>query len=377
MGQFKGNAKYWIFAALAVVAVTGCAPTYQDGAPESMVVADRQVAEPPRGAFVHPKYGYLLVPIAGSRTLVPQGGGGAELIIQSPRGYIVTVEGRPIAKSKSVRDIANELENEFLGVGEEKRWNRKLGYRTYSMNGLTAYDVLYEGPDTQDRLVVLRGRKRDYLFMFFAPTQRYGRLAHEFDYLLDSFRLPEPGFVSQERGGMTEPASESSDAPSESSEPEVEMVPFPETNLGYKVSYPKAWMAKQNGPFSVVFSGPENSPAFYSTVIIQNVRPEKRGPAADAVLASLTRQLRDGAKEVSFSDVTAFLQGQVAGLDGGKQFTADFMHNNEAFRQWTIILPRLDSPVVHVLSYTSPAHQFEQYKKMAALIINSWRIVQN
>ncbi len=378
MGMPSINGKKWLLVVLAALFATGCAPAYVDSAPEAPVRADKRTSDLPKGGFLHPKYGYLVVPLPGSRTYVPQGDGGAELIIESPRGYIATIEGRPIVKGKGVRDIATELEAEFLGDGAEKRWSHKLAHRSYSVNGLAAYDAIYQGSDTQNRLVVIRGRKRDYLLMFFAPVKRYGRLAHEFDFIVDSFRLPEPGFaVAPGKDKLTQVREEALAQDKAANEPSVEMVPFPDSGLGYTVSYPEHWVAKQNGPYSVVFSGPEGTPAFFSTVIIQNVRPKGGRKGADTVIASLTRQLRDGAKKVSFSDVTEFLQGKVAGFEGGKQFTADFLHNNEPFRQWTIVLPRQDSPVVHVVSYTSPTEQFDSYRPMAGEIINSWRITLN
>jgi len=378
MGMPSINGKKWLFVGAVALFATACAPAYVDSAPEGPVRADKRESALPKGGFLHPKYGYLVVPLPGSRTYVPQGDGGAELIIESPRGYIATIEGRPIVKGKGVRDIAAELEAEFLGAGAEKRWNRKLAHRSYSVNGLAAYDAIYQGSDTQNRLVIMRGRKRDYLLMFFAPNKRYGRLAHEFDFIVDSFRLPEPGFAPAPR--KVKPAQAAEEALVEEKapvEPTVEMVPFPDSGLGYTVSYPKHWEAKQNGPYSVVFSGPEGTPAFFSTVIIQNVRPKGGREGADPVIASLTRQLRDGAKNVSFSNVTEFLRGDVAGFEGGKQFTAGFLHNDEPFKQWTVVLPRQDSSVVHVLSYTSPTEQFDRYRPMAGKIINSWRIKLN
>jgi len=377
MGMPSKSAKRWMLVALAAMMLAACESTYVDQAPEDAVKADARSPQLPRGGFVHPKFGYSVIPLPGSKILVPQVEGGAELLVESPRGYFVTIEGRPIVKGRGVRDIAADMEAEFLGAGTDKRWNRKLGYRSYTINGLNAYDVLYEGPETQDRLVVMRGRKRDYMIMFFAPTKRYGRLAHEFDFFLDSFRLPNSGFVGNSSKGKSQEVDEGVNQTEKASRPATELVPYPDQELGYAVSYPNNWLAKRNGPYSIVFSGPENSPAYFATVVIQNVKPKGKRAGAESVLASLTRQLRTGAKKVKFSDVTDFLQGKIAGFDGGKQFTADFVHNNQAFRQWTIVLPRQDSSVVHVLSYSSPVEQFDRYMKTAGSIINSWRIVIN
>jgi hypothetical protein len=152
---------------------------------------------------------------------------------------------------------------------------------------------------------------------------------------------------------------------------------FAPPNFGYSLLYPEDWQALEPAPFSVVIGGPPGTPAFHTTVSIQNVRiKDKLDPqeAAAKELNALEARLIDGTIEASVAAKRPFLYVRGGLKLGGYQMVTAFVRKGDSFKQWTIILPRPKGNILHVWTFTAPEDEFDASLPTARAILDSWTI---
>ena len=140
--------------------------------------------------------------------------------------------------------------------------------------------------------------------------------------------------------------------------------------------YPRTWQHRQDGPYAVVFSGREGSPAYYVTVSVQNVQftQSKTPAAAEAAYDSHKSLLKQSAKDLRFDGETGFDYDRGGVRLKGQTFLAQYDHGGMLFRKWAVVLPNPNVPVAHIWDYTAPDDRFDTYRPVAEAMLRSWSI---
>ena len=73
-------------------------------------------------------------------------------------------------------------------MGTESPGHGKLAEGDQVVAGLPAGYALYEAGSTKTKVVIARGSKTDFVFMFFAPISYFEKLSVEFEWILAGFR---------------------------------------------------------------------------------------------------------------------------------------------------------------------------------------------
>ena len=356
------------WAVLAYASATGAAGVLgAEGAVERLDV------------YVHPEKEFTFAIPPGAQ--LSERGGNEGLSIRSRKGYVISVQTGPASPKTPMSEMIGRLEARYLG--KHKQWNYKSGERSITVGGLSAYDAVYEmigrlearylgkhNARTRTRVVVIaRGRTTDYVFMFFAQSEKFGRLVAEFDWLLDSFRPPAGDRPwTSVAAATTAPATEARPAVSKR---------FRDRDLGYAISYPTDWSVSKRTDFTMVFSGRPGTDATNALVSIQNVQPPSVAGPDDAqtqVIANFRAQLNRGGSGVTSISETPFSYARGTLELSGRQFETSYTRASERYRQWTVVIPRPGGTVVHVWSYACPEAEFDRYRPIAETMLASWTI---
>jgi hypothetical protein len=318
--------------------------------------------------YTHPQRHFIMpIPPNSDVTERPETG---DLVIQSRKGYGVKVHAKDLNGGVSIADLTRALESRELGKG--KRWTRKLHERSVSVGGLPGYEAHYEGSNTRARVVLARGRKTDFAFLFVAPPRVFDSLASEFDWMMTGFR---PGPEEIVRAGQptlavavpTRPAPEAVSGGNR----------FHEAKFGFSLDYPKDWITSRPLPMTVEFSGRKGTDTFLTVVRIQNVSPRAASGPQDAMMAAVADYksfLARQAVEVTYAGDLPFSYRKGGLRVEGRQFVVAYAHQGQRFRNWVVVLPRPSGTVAHVWSYSAPEAQFDAFKPFAQGILNSWTL---
>jgi hypothetical protein len=315
--------------------------------------------------FKHPKLGYLVAIPPGA--IVEHRDEVSGIAMKSRKGYLITLQTAAARTGTPLPELMSRLEQRYLGNG--RPWSRKLGEQPTRVAGLNAFEAMYEGAGSKVRVVVTRGVRLDYAFIFIAPPQEFNKLVTDFNWVLQSFR-PAQGGAGE---GASDPASDGLD----------EMMAgkvrnFVDGGLGFAIDYPLSWVAERaNGPY-VVISGRKGTPAYFATINIQNVRPADSGvditQATQGVVTVLKRQLKQADNNVRFPGQGPFVYSGGGLTLHGLQFTVEYEREKQAFRQWSVVLARPDNGIVHVWSYAAPQDRYDRYGAIAGKMLESWKI---
>jgi hypothetical protein len=315
--------------------------------------------------FRHPKLGYLVAIPPGA--IVEHRDEIHGITMKSRKGYTITLQTGAAKTGTPLPELMSRLEQRYLGNG--RPWSRKLGEKPTRLAGLQAFESLYEGAGSMVRVIVTRGSKLDYAFIFIAPPQEFLKLVGDFNWVLQSFRpasgVDGEGAASQQGDGLNEMMRGN-------------VRHMTGSGLGFTIDYPHSWtVEKGNGPF-VIISGKKGTPAYFATVNIQNVRPGAGvtdiTQATQNVVADLKRQFKQADPNVRFPGQGAYVYSQQALRLHGLQFTVLYERDGEKFRQWTVVLARPDNAVVHVWSYAAPEDRYDRYGAIAGKILETWEL---
>ena len=318
------------------------------------------------GTYRDPKARFVLAVPPDAR--VTEKGDGTKVAMESRKGYRITLQMGPPAVS--LPDMARKLE--ALHLGPSKVWSTKLGERETSVGALAALESLYEGSGTRVRLFIVRGRKTDFVFMFFASPRIFDDMTPIFDWVLQNFQLASeelPSGPPAPSPAAPKPAAAHASVPMDQR--------FADGDLGYAIDYPGDWMVKKPTAFSTMFSGRVGTEAYYATVRIQNVKPRTAGSPKQAmvgVLGDLKAKLAAGAGELSYLAEGPFAYDRHGVRLEGHQFLVAYVNQGQRFRQWTVLMPRSSGTVTHIWSYASQERHFDVFRPIAEQMLRSWTL---
>lgn len=331
--------------------------------------------------------GFMLVAPAGARFQERKEGN--QIAIQSRKGYAVNIQVGDANQNVPTVNMFAKLEAQYLGDG--KPWARKTAENETVIAGLPAGVAQYEAGSTRTEVIIVRGMKTDFVFMFFAPMTHFEKLTTEFEWIMASFRpapdekpskpvvqtveqlaqKPQPQ-VRAEPNPVANPAGRP--APKQAMRA-PDMAAFAEAGYGYQVEYPHEWQLEKLSAFTNVISGPQGTPAYDAIVALQNVKPESLdGDAAQIAFNDLKSKLSQQAGVVDFVGEKPVTYAKHGLTLQGRQFVANYAHEGRQFRKWALVLPRPEGGVAHIWSYTAPAAHFEAYRPVAERILNSLKI---
>lgn len=340
-------------------------------------------------AYHDPKRGFMMVAPPGAR--FQERADGAQIGIQSRKGYAVNIQAGDANPAISTAQMFAKMEEKYLGTG--KPWARKADENETIIAGLPAGLATYESASSRTRVVIARGQKTDFVFIFFAPFTHYEKLHSEFEWILASFR-PDPSELPKEPAQIVEKVEPPRAEPPLRAQAALELNPagrppapapapvsgdqvFAEAGYGYRIEYPTGWMLEKVSAFTNVISGPRGTPAYDAIVALQNVKPEGHGvtsQVAQVAFDDLKAMLSKGAQHVDFVGEKSVTYAKYGVTLEGRQFVASYDHEGRRFRKWALVLPRPEGGVAHIWSYTAPAEQFDAYRPVAERILNSLKI---
>lgn len=315
--------------------------------------------------YLHPVRKFTLAIPPGMEVF--ERGETVQVSIRSRQGYMINVQTGDAKPEVSLAQMTAKLEAQYLGPG--KPWSQKTNQRTLSVAGLAAKETIYEGAGTRVRVVIARGEKSDFVFMFFAPRESYESLAPKFDWFLANFQ-PNPTERLTAMGGGPSPGALSSKTG-------VAPKRFAEPGYGYSIQYPGDWVVTLSSANTATFSGKKGTDAFHAIVSIQNVKPpEAKTPAQAALraLADLKASLSREASNVVFvGEQPLTYKNENLSLEG-RQIVVTYTFAGERYRKWALVVPRPSGTVAHIWSYTAPDSRFRTFRPFADAMLKSWTI---
>ncbi len=325
-----------------------------------------QAATPSR--YMHPKGKFAILVPAGAEAV--ERDDGISLSIQSRKGYLINIQMGDANPSLDLSRMAVKLEAQYLGAN--KTWNRKLGERVITVGGLKAIDGTYEGERTRTRVIIARGRKTDFVIMFFAPPSKFDALVGEFDGILGTLA---PG-ADEVVAAATAPRSESPPPPSPATKDPLQR--YSDNDFRYAITYPADWTFAKSSPFTVLFTGRRGTPAFDATVSVQTIRPPGTRAAgqdlAADLLSDLKTQLARGTQDLDYFGEGRFIYERGELRLSGYEFLVTYTRGPRRHRQWSVIIPRPSGDVAHVWSYIAPLSHFDAFRPVAEAMQRSWEI---
>ncbi len=319
--------------------------------------------------YLHPVRKFVLaIPLGAD---LAERGDAVHISIRSRRGYIINIQTGDANPALTLAQMASKLEAQYLGLG--KPWSRKIGGKDTTVAGLQAIETMYEGANTRVKVIIARGAKTDFVFIFFAPVDAFGKLEYEFDWFLLNFQPNPADLLSVVKSGAKASASPEKPAAMAAVPPKR----FSQSGYGYSIQYPGDWEVTRPSDTIATFSGKKGTAAFQVVVDIQNVKPAEAktpGEAADQVLAdlkaSLTREAADlsiiGEKPLTYKSGNLSL--------AGRQMVVVYTYAGQRHRKWAVVLPRPDGMVAHIWSYTAPDSRYQEYRPIADAMFKSWII---
>ncbi len=154
---------------------------------------------------------------------------------------------------------------------------------------------------------------------------------------------------------------------------------FQEKGFGYTIQYPSDWIYTKSSSYIVVFSGPEGTDAFYSTVSIQNVASIKRGGKYENInsfIADLKNQLVAGAKNTKIYNEKPLMYEKNWIKLIGEEFIAEYMRQGEHFKQWIVVVKRENGEIFYGWFYTAPKNIYNAFLPLAKAMLDSWTIIE-
>lgn len=148
---------------------------------------------------------------------------------------------------------------------------------------------------------------------------------------------------------------------------------FDESGFGFTVSYPNNWIYETDA-FLVVFSGPENTDEYFTTVNIQNLI---KGEEGYSTLEDIYKDYREQFLTVNATRIGE-MEYEIFEQDNTEYpmifFDVEYERENEDFKQTILVIER-PGQVYHQFSYTAPADLYELSEDIADQMFESFKIV--
>ena len=307
--------------------------------------------------YTHPVQGYTIAIPPGAEVLEREGPN-PQIAIRSRKGYKITLQAGTTRNKIPLQQLPAIMESTYLGKG--KPWSRRLEDGFTEVAGIKAYQVIYEGANNRSKVIFVRGKQTDFVFVFISGLREYTKQLHEFDWVLESFR-PVPDEIPKPKAGLMALSNV-----------------FTKPGYGYSLQYPAEWEQSEPSQMTVMFSGRVNTPAYSAIVSVQNVEPPGSKSADDA-LRLATQELKASlASTVPGAAYTAdrpWTYRQEKFQLMGRELRVSYTHNGQKFRKLVFIVPRPSQAIVHVWSYTAPESDYKKFETIAGQMLKSWTIL--
>ncbi len=146
----------------------------------------------------------------------------------------------------------------------------------------------------------------------------------------------------------------------------------------YTIDYPANWDVDASEKGTVIFSGPKNTPSFYSTINIQTVLTKNSGGEYKTIklfMDDIKHQAMAQSPNTKFLESGSFNVKDVKGIDlKGAYMLFTYSYKNVVFKQWQIVVLRNDNQVFYAWAYTSPMDQYTNDLPTAKRMLASWAI---
>lgn len=146
----------------------------------------------------------------------------------------------------------------------------------------------------------------------------------------------------------------------------------------YSIKYPTNWEFDSTSRGTVIFSGKQGTPQYYSTINIQTVLAKKTGGDYGSVkefMADIKRQAKKGSQNTQFLESGSIDLSPSNGANiKGEYITFTYTYRGVEFKQWQIVVLRKDGQVFYAWAYTSPVEQYNHDLPIADGMLKSWTI---
>lgn len=306
--------------------------------------------------YTHSQLGYTLAILPGTDVFERQDDK-TQITIRSRKGYKITVQAGKSHHHMPLKQLPKAIEHNYFGKG--KPWHKRLQEQAIQVAGLSAYEINYEGENNRTQVVFVRGRKYDYVFIFFAGRREFPLYIHEFEWLLKNFSPAEDENIPKQE------------------QFQARATKFSEPGYGYSMLFPSDWMRTGADNMTMMFSGRAGTPAYTSIISIQNVQPpgaKNSGDALKRAVADLKANLHRSVPGVEFpvDQPWVYQRGKVQ--LHGRELNAIYMHAGQRFRKIMFVIARPVQPIAHIWSYTAPDEDFQDFQPLAEQVLNSWTI---
>jgi hypothetical protein len=332
--------------------------------------------------YTHPIRKFTITVPPGEK-VVPRGDR-HDLMIQSRRGYVISIQVDNRNQETDLTRMIGKLEMQELGKG--KRWNIKSEQSFTTIQGLPAYDAVYEGSNIRTRTVIIRGGQTDFVIMFVAAPQAFPTHANIFDWVLKNFRpssdeligvqsLPDIGKLKRKKKQLMRDIK-GQPIMSPNILPKAEIKHYGGPLEGFSIKYPGNWVVANASGSSVYFSGPKGTELYYTLIGVRTLRPEARGPedAVGKVIESVKEEINTAAQELrSQGEAPYEFKGNGFKLQG-REIILSYKLDNQVYKKWALVLPSGVGDTVLSWSFTAPSYLFDKNLPIARKVRDSWYI---
>jgi len=306
--------------------------------------------------YTHPVQGYTIAIPPGSE-IQERGGPNPQIAIRSRKGYKITLQAGTTRHKVPLRQLPAILESTYLGKG--KPWSHRLEDGFVEVAGIKAYQVIYEGTNNRSKVIFVRGKQTDFVFVFIASLREYANQLHEFDWVLKNFH-PVPDEIPEPNASLTTSSNL-----------------FARPGYGYSLRYPAEWEQSEPSQMTVMFSGRPNTPAYSAIVSVQNVAPPG-AKSPEESLKQATRELKaslgHSVPGVAFTADRPWIYRHENLELTGRELRVSYTHGGQKFRKLILIVPRPLQAIAHIWSYTAPESEYRTFENIAEHMLKSWTI---
>jgi hypothetical protein len=329
--------------------------------------------------FTHPQSGFTVVAPPGAK--IAENAQAKQVTVRSPKGFAVNVQAGPTRPDIPLERMSGLLEARYMGDG--KPWTARSTERTLQVANLPAYEVIYTGTNSNARVVVVRGRESDYVFIFMAPHHQFVKLSNEFEWMLQQFKPGKQDEVASVQAATAAPQIKPKQVMPAQMKPAMMASAqskrrFTAPGFGYEIEYPSDWEINKPAEMAAMFSGREGTPAYAAIVGVQNIQPvgaTNGDEAAKRAFNQLTSSLGNAVRDLRILSDTPWTYQRDGRQLFGRQVTVSYVHAGHHFRKQLIVIPRPSGTVAHVWSYTAPEQQFSSFQPIASEMLSSWRLL--
>lgn len=150
---------------------------------------------------------------------------------------------------------------------------------------------------------------------------------------------------------------------------------FSDPSLGFAVAYPKHWIQEWINDYSIIFSGPEGSDEYFTTVNIQNLASVNIG-GNYTDLDSIYQDFQDQMQSTG-GDVLAMSSGilPVGSREMPVMFISSYFYmEGEEFWQWIALVQRNEN-IFHQFNFTAPTEFFVGYVHIAEEMYSTFELI--